>query len=213
VGAERIIEEISMSDTEPERQEVSAGAPSAGDKPAAPAAIERVLAPVAPVAVPAAPAARALQRNPVFAELVQGEEDLSGLVGYALYKLNKRDWLASFFKTHGRDPTEEEVQSYILGERTQRRLATYRKLAEDMIARKAAIAERNGAAAAAPAGQPRISAMKGNSLRSALAPEAPPAAASHRSAVGTLMFWIAVLLVLAAAGYYYVNYSSLFLGR
>jgi len=196
-----------MPDMELGRQEVSAGAPSVGDKPvAAERPVER------PAVAPAAPVARASQRNPVFSELVQGEEDMAGLVGYALYKLNKRDWLATFFKTHGRDPTEEEVQSYILGERTQRRLATYRKLAEDMIGRKAAaLAERN-AAAAAPAGQQRISAMKSNSLKSSLPADAS-AVGPRRSAMATLIFWIAVLVVLGAAGYYYVNYSSLFLGR
>ena len=95
-----------MPDMELGRQEVSAGAPSVGDKPvAAERPVER------PAVAPAAPVARASQRNPVFSELVQGEEDLAGLVGYALYKLNKRDWLATFFKTHGRDPTEEEVQA------------------------------------------------------------------------------------------------------
>ncbi|SDR60820.1 hypothetical protein SAMN05519103_07151 [Rhizobiales bacterium GAS113] len=200
-----------MPDDQPERQEAAAGVatgPGIGDKPAVPASAERPAPPVA------APATRPWQRNPVFAELVQGEEDLAGLVGYALYKLNKRDWLASFFKTHGRDPTEDEVESYILGERTQRRLTTYRRLAEDMIGRKAAIAERNDAAASAAAATApqRISAMKANSLRSSLAPEAPPAA-PRRSTAATLIFWIAVLLVLAGAGYYYVNYSSLFLGR
>jgi hypothetical protein len=165
----------------------------------------------------AAPPHRPMQRNPILAEIVQGEEDLAGLIGYALYKLHKRDWLASFFKTHGRDPTEGEIESYVLGERTQRRLATYRRLAEDLIQRRAAPVERPGGATptVASAAAQRISAMKTNSLRSALSGGTPSEAGRQppRSAKASLIFWIAVLIVLAATGYYYVNYSSLFLSR
>jgi hypothetical protein len=202
-----------MPDSQPEARDNAHGAAGlsiATDKPPLAAAEQP-----APTAV--SPAIRVVQRNPILAELVQGEDDLAGLVAYALYKLNKRDWLASFFKTHGRDPTEGEVESYVLGERTQRRLASYRRLAEDLIGRKSAAAERAGGATTtgAPATFQRISAMKGTSLRSSLAPEAPPTAtaSSRRSAKATLIFWIAVLVVLAATGYYYVNYSSLFLSR
>jgi hypothetical protein len=184
-------------------------APPAADKPAPPAAVEPAAQPVSP------PSARPAQRNPIFAELVQGEDDLAGLVGYALYKLNKRDWLASFFKTHGRDPTEGEVASYILGERTQRRLATYRHLADDVIGRKAPITERSAPGAATTAATPppqRISAMKGTSLRSSLATETV-ATRPHRSAMPMLMFWIVVLIVLTGAGYVYVNYPWLLPSR
>jgi len=163
------------------------------------------------------PGKRGLQRNPILAELVQGEDDLAGLVGYGFYKLNKRDWLAAFFKTHGRDPTEGEIESYVLGERTQRRLATYRRLAEDLIGRKSASIEKPGAPAvtSAQAALQRVSALKAGSLRSSLAPAAPPKPTTHpkRSVKASLIFWIVVLVVLAAAGYYYVNYSTLFLGR
>ncbi len=167
---------------------------------------------------PTSPPPRVVQRNPILAELVQGEDDLPGLVGYALYKLHKRDWLASFFKTHGRDPTEGEVESYVLGERTQRRLATYRRLAEDVIGRKAgaSMEKPGGGTMMGPSvGLQRVSALKTASLRSALTPGGGSGAAGQpqRSAKASLIFWIAVLLVLAATGYYYVKYSSLFLGR
>jgi hypothetical protein len=205
-------QEISMPDSQPEAKDganEAAQVPPSDEKPP----------PVGPEPKAGAPAPpRVLQRNPILAEIVQGEDDLPGLVGYALYKLHKRDWLAAFFKTHGRDPTEGEIESYVLGERTQRRLATYRRLAEDLIGRKAgASLERQGGgvtAGASPALQ-RVSAIKANSLRSALTPDAPSGAAGHsqRSAKASLIFWIAVLLVLAATGYYYVNYSSLFLSR
>ena len=50
------------------------------------------------------------QRNPIFTDLVKDEEDLPGLVGYALYKLSKRDWLVAFAETHGREPTQDEIE-------------------------------------------------------------------------------------------------------
>ena len=193
----------------------------AGGGPTLPIGVEKPLPGAADLHVekPAAPAPRPVQRNPILAELVQGEDDLPGLVGYALYKLNKRDWLASFFKTHGREPTEGEVESYVLGERTQRRIATYRHLGEDLMRRKgdglvekAATATATMTAAASPL--QRVSAMKATSLKSALAPGNQASGSMQpRSAKAALIFWIAVLIVLGATGYYYVNYSSLFLGR
>jgi hypothetical protein len=203
-----------MPDSQPEAKEGAndaADAPLRDEKPL-PAASE------ARGERPAPLAPRMPTRNPILAEIVQGEDDLAGLVGYALYKLHKRDWLAAFFKTHGRDPTEGEIESYVLGERTQRRLATYRRLAEDLIGRKAgATIERQGGGvmAGASTAVQRVSAVKANSLRSALTPGTSSAAAGHapRSAKASLIFWIAVLIVLAATGYYYVNYSSLFLSR
>ncbi|MBW0005940.1 MAG: hypothetical protein JO216_20920 [Hyphomicrobiales bacterium] len=74
-------------------------------------------------------------RSPIFAELVQAEDDTVGLLAYALYKQNKRDWLASFAKEHGREATEGEVEAYHLGERTPRRVLTYRRLAVDVLAK------------------------------------------------------------------------------
>src|SRR5580700_9780755 len=74
-------------------------------------------------------------RSPIFAELVQAEDDTVGLLAYALYKQNKRDWLASFAKEHGREATEGEVEAYHLGERSPRRVLTYRRLAVDVLAK------------------------------------------------------------------------------
>ena len=74
-------------------------------------------------------------RNPMFELLVQNESDISGLLAYALYKQNKRDWLIAFQAAHGRMPDSAEAEAFILGERIPRRTATYRKLAEDMLQR------------------------------------------------------------------------------
>ena len=69
-------------------------------------------------------------RNPVFEMLVSGDNDIIGLVAYSIYKQNKRDWLIAFSHVKGREPTEDERASYIIGESTPRRLATFRHLAE-----------------------------------------------------------------------------------
>jgi hypothetical protein len=69
------------------------------------------------------------ERNPIFDALVSAEGELSGLVAYSIYKQNKRAWLDDFIKATKRTPTEAETRSYIIGESTDRRLATYRQLA------------------------------------------------------------------------------------
>jgi hypothetical protein len=68
-------------------------------------------------------------RNAVFSSLVQADGDIVGLVAYSIYKQNKVDWLNAFQKVSGRAPTEQELNAYIIGESTPRRLATYRQLA------------------------------------------------------------------------------------
>ena len=68
-------------------------------------------------------------RNPVFTSLVTGDGDVVGLVAYSVYKQNKHDWLLAFTKAKGRDPNDDEVMAYIIGESTPRRLAIYRHLA------------------------------------------------------------------------------------
>ena len=71
-----------------------------------------------------------VERNPVFDALVgSDEEDVAGLVAYAIYKQNKRAWLGDFVKTTGRVPSEAETRAYIIGESTERRIATFRRLA------------------------------------------------------------------------------------
>ena len=71
-----------------------------------------------------------VERNPIFDALVGSDgEEVAGLVAYSIYKQNKRAWLDDFVKTTGRAPSEAETRSYIIGESTERRIATYRRLA------------------------------------------------------------------------------------
>src|ERR1700677_2416044 len=69
------------------------------------------------------------ERNPIFDSLVGSDGEIAGLVAYSIYKQNKRAWLDDFIKITKRTPTEAETRSYIIGESTERRLATYRQLA------------------------------------------------------------------------------------
>jgi len=69
-------------------------------------------------------------RNPIFDALVTQEGEVAGLVAYSLYKQNKRSWIEDFKRLTGRLPNEDETRAYIIGESTERRLATYRLLAQ-----------------------------------------------------------------------------------
>ena len=70
------------------------------------------------------------EHHVVFTSLVTSDKDIVGLVAYSIYKQNKYDWLMAFSRMQGRMPNDAEAQSYLLGESTTRRLATYRHLAE-----------------------------------------------------------------------------------
>ena len=74
------------------------------------------------------------ERNTIFDSLVKVEGEVSGLVAYSIYKQNKRSWLNDFQKVVGRPPNEAETRAYIIGESTDRRLATYRHLAQATLA-------------------------------------------------------------------------------
>jgi hypothetical protein len=74
------------------------------------------------------------EHNTIFDSLVKVEGEVAGLVAYSIYKQNKRAWLNDFIKTTGRPPNEAESRAYIIGESTERRLATYRHLAAATLA-------------------------------------------------------------------------------
>src|SRR5580692_2914610 len=74
------------------------------------------------------------EHNTIFDSLVKVEGEVAGLVAYSIYKQNKRAWLNDFIKASGRPPTEAETRAYIIGESTERRLATYRHLAQATLA-------------------------------------------------------------------------------
>ena len=98
-----------------------------------------------------APPAADDERNPIFDALVTREGEIAGLVAYSIYKQNKRAWLQDFIKATGRPPTDAESRAYIIGESTERRLATYRHLAGATLAGQGPDAPDGYAKPAAPA--------------------------------------------------------------
>lgn len=99
--------------------------------------------------------------NTIFGSLVAMEADIAGFVAYGLYKQNKRDWMIAFAREHRRPPNEAEVRSYILGESTERRLSTYRHLAQEALAANGA--PTRGSRPAALAGAPAAPTAPGAS--------------------------------------------------
>jgi hypothetical protein len=162
-------------------------------------------------------------RNPIFDILVRDEADLDGLVAYALYKQNKRDWLIAFEKSHGRRPDPRELASYILGERTPRRIETYRRLAGDALAAHAATARpavasgtRNAVAAAKPADSPHSPARSADvgpispAVRSNGEParQPPPKARSN-----SLVTVVSVVVVAVVIGFLAWKFGGSLLAR
>ena len=92
----------------------------------------------------------------VFVNLVKGDADIIGLVAYSIYKQHKLDWLRAFQAAQGRAPNEAELASYLVGEGTPRRLATYRHLADATLAGHG---PQGGPASAAGADHGRHSAL------------------------------------------------------
>jgi hypothetical protein len=72
-------------------------------------------------------------RGVVFSKIVKSDDDLVGLVAYSLYKLNKYDWATAFQKSKGRAPSQNEIESFAIGESMLRRLMVYRQLAEQIL--------------------------------------------------------------------------------
>ncbi len=89
-------------------------------------------------------------RNTIFDSLVKVEGEVAGLVAYSIYKQNKRAWLQDFIKATGRPPSDAESRAYIIGESTERRLATYRHLAAATLAGQGPEAATSGPRAVRP---------------------------------------------------------------
>jgi hypothetical protein len=111
-------------DTEDATPTVGASAEPARAVPTEPAP-----APVSPAAGDAGEYSTAI-RDTIFDRLVGSDGDVIGLLAYSLSKQNKRDWLAAFRKIKGRDPDAAELDAFDIGETIDRRIGTYRKLAE-----------------------------------------------------------------------------------
>jgi hypothetical protein len=130
----------------------------------------------------------------VFDKLVHQEEDVIGLLAYSLSMQNKRDWLTAFKQELGRDPNAAELAAYDIGERIERRLATYRKLAEHAL---------SGSAFWASATLTPVSELPGAPAAEPSRPVASAAPPSRPSRFGssTLAVVAGLIIVVAVAAY------------
>jgi hypothetical protein len=73
------------------------------------------------------------QYNTLYEKLVYRDDDLIGLIAYALYKQRKRSWIVDFQQQKNRSPNGDEAHSYLIGETTASRLNDYRQQAEAIL--------------------------------------------------------------------------------
>ena len=166
--------------------------------------------------------ARPASLNPMLDQLVYGDNDLVGLVAYAMHEVHRRDWCAAFESAHNRAPNPIELDVFLVSERIERRLDTYRRLAEDSLA-KVAQGETNlrrlseaAPDAARPASPPPAGAAPPSRAATSAAPKpATPLAGLNATAsdklmpqvrspgnLGKLAFYLILLLIaVAALGY------------
>ncbi len=71
--------------------------------------------------------------NRVYDHLVEGGDDVIGLVTYALYKQDKREWLMSWRKEHDADPTEEQIEAFVAAQMTASQRDRYRTAARQVL--------------------------------------------------------------------------------
>ena len=163
--------------------------------------------------------------DPIFDVLVKDETDIGGLVAYGLHALSRRDWHAAFMRAHGREPTPEEHHVFIIGERTQRRLAAYRAEGEAMLVSRIGDATPNRRsmpasvdlvpvtiAHAPPAPQQAADrSMMSDILQHLVGQPAnamPPVAKPNQNNLKAMLRYLVILLLLVGALALLVNYAK-----
>jgi hypothetical protein len=64
--------------------------------------------------------------NFIYEKLVESEDDINGMIAYALYKREKIEFIRGSLSKYSRTPTEEERKSFHLSSNTDARLNAYR---------------------------------------------------------------------------------------
>ncbi|MCC6982471.1 MAG: hypothetical protein IT535_04305 [Bauldia sp.] len=72
-------------------------------------------------------------RPDVFSHLIEGENDLIGIVAYSIYKQEKRDWLMRWEASHGEPPSVSEVEAFVLANLTEGQKERYRIAAQSVL--------------------------------------------------------------------------------
>lgn len=88
------------------------------------------LPPIEPAAVPdwiaAAKRPATAGESPIFDRMVQTDDDLVGLLAFALCEQDRRDWLAAWQTSHPSPPTADQMEAYIAGRNTPSQIEQYR---------------------------------------------------------------------------------------
>lgn len=71
--------------------------------------------------------------NFIYEQLVKSEDDLVGLIAYAIYKKHKIEFITRIKKEKGQDPTEEECNAFFKASTTESQLAKYRNDAQSIL--------------------------------------------------------------------------------
>lgn len=71
--------------------------------------------------------------NFIYEQLVKSEDDLVGLVAYAIYKKHKIEFITRMKEEEGRDPTEDECKIFFKASTTESQLAKYRNDAQSIL--------------------------------------------------------------------------------
>ena len=147
-------EPLAAAEPEPDRPAVAEPEP----EPPATAEPEPLAEPEAPVPPPLAPTipvppvaeapepapspvARSLTTmNRVYDHLVEGEDDVIGLITYSLYKRDKRDWLVSWTAKHDTEPTADQVEAFVNAQMSTAQRDRYRNAARQVLDAYASVA-------------------------------------------------------------------------
>ena len=70
--------------------------------------------------------------NYVYDKLVKSGDDIAGMVAYCIYKQHKIEFITKFKEEKGREPSDDECESFFMSAITQTQLDNYHKKAESI---------------------------------------------------------------------------------
>jgi hypothetical protein len=71
--------------------------------------------------------------NYVYDKLVKSDNDIAGMVAYCIYKQHKIEFITKFKKDKGREPSDDECESFFMSAITDTQLDNYHKKAEGVV--------------------------------------------------------------------------------
>lgn len=71
--------------------------------------------------------------NFIYEQLVKSEDDLVGLIAYAIYKKHKIEFITRIKEEKGQDPTDAECNAFFKASTTESQLAKYRNDAQSIL--------------------------------------------------------------------------------